>query len=174
MNKKSINWITFTAMGIGLIIVIQSIGQYIPDMLTIFGPFSLKQLIIGSLVNTTLLVFTWKSGLTSGITIGIISAFLAAVLGMSQMVIAPAVAIGNALICVVYHFLVNKSNHYIAVVLGAIVKCGFLWVVVPMLLETSGLPAPAVSKLSIMMSWPQGITALCGGLLSKPVIDRFK
>lgn len=28
--------------------------------------------------------------------------------------------------------------------------------------------------MSIMFSWPQGVTAICGGLLSWPIIARLK
>ena len=41
-------------------------------------------------------------------------------------------------------------------------------------LAVAGLPEQQTAMLSIMFSWPQGVTALCGGLLSWPIIARLK
>ena len=114
----------------------------------------------------------------SGAVIGVLSAFLAAFLGISQIVVAPAVAVGNALLCVVYSLLMKRARlpflkmHIPAMMLGAVVKCAFLWLVVPLILAGAGLPEKQTAMLSIMFSWPQGVTALCGGLLSWPIIPR--
>ena len=41
-------------------------------------------------------------------------------------------------------------------------------------LAVAGLSEQQTAMLSIMFSWPQGVTALCGGLLSWPIIARLK
>ena len=58
--------------------------------------------------------------------------------------------------------------------MGAAVKCAFLWLTVPLVLAAASLPEQQENMMSIMFSWPQGITALCGGLLSWPIIARLK
>ena len=177
MNTKTspAKWIAVTAMGIALVVVAQYLGSMIPSIATIFGPFSVQQLITGTLVNCVLLVFTATAGLASGAVIGLLSAFLAAFIGISQIVVSPAVAVGNALLCVVYSLLARRPAwHVPAMAVGAVVKCAFLWVTVPMILGMAGLPEQQTNMLSIMFSWPQGVTALCGGLVSWPIISRLK
>lgn len=174
-NTKPAKWIAVTAMGVALVVVAQYLGSLIPDIAVIFGPFSVKQLITGTLVNCVLLVFTAMAGLTSGAVIGFLSAFLAAFMGISQIVVSPAVAIGNALLCVVYSLLARRPSwHVPAMLVGAVVKCAFLWLTVPLILGLAGLPEKQTTMLSIMFSWPQGITALCGGIVSWPIIARLK
>lgn len=173
-------WIAYTAMGVALVVAAQYLGTLIPDIAVIFGPFSVRQLITGTLVNCVLLVFTARAGLASGAVIGVLSAVLAAFMGVSQMVVTPAVAAGNALLCAVYSLLVRRTGipvekmHIPAMLMGAAVKCAFLWVTAPLLLAGAGLPEKQTAMLSIMFSWPQGVTALCGGLLSRPIILRLE
>ena len=99
------------------------------------------------------------AGLTSGAVIGFLSAFLAAFMGISQIVVSPAVAIGNALLCVVYSLLARRPSwHVPAMLLGAVVKCAFLWLTVPLILGLAGLPEKQTTMLSIMFSWPQAVS----------------
>ena len=175
MNNKTTKWISYTAMGVALVVVAQFLGSRIPSIATIFGPFSVQQLITGTLVNCILLVFTARSGVTSGAVIGVLSSVLAAAFGISQIVVTPMVAVGNALLCIVYGLLARRPSWHIpAMIIGAVVKCAFLWLTVPMVLAAAGLPEKQTAMLSIMFSWPQGVTALCGGLLSWPIIARLK
>lgn len=175
MNNKTTKWISYTAMGVTLVVVAQFLGSRIPSIATIFGPFSVQQLITGTLVNCILLVFTARSGVTSGAVIGVLSSVLAAAFGISQIVVTPMVAVGNALLCIVYGLLARRPSWHIpAMIIGAVVKCAFLWLTVPMVLAAAGLPEKQTAMLSIMFSWPQGVTALCGGLLSWPIIARLK
>lgn len=175
MKQNPTKWIAYTAMGVALVVVAQWLGSLIPDIATIFGPFSVKQLITGTLVNCILLVFTAKSGLLSGAVIGVLSSILAAFMGISQIVVTPAVAVGNALLCVVYSLLARQAKwHFPAMIVGAVVKCAFLWLTVPLILAGAGLPEKQTAMLSIMFSWPQGVTALCGGVLAYPILSRLK
>ena len=65
-------------------------------------------------------------------------------------------------------------NHNCGVVAGAAVKCGFLWLTAPLVLAAAGLPEKQTAMLSDMFSWPQFVTALCGGLLAWAVLPRVR
>ena len=175
MNNKTTKWISYTAMGVALVVVAQFLGSRIPSIATIFGPFSVQQLITGTLVNCILLVFTARSGVTSGAVIGVLSSVLAAAFGISQIVVTPMVAVGNALLCIVYGLLARRPSWHIpAMIIGAVVKCAFLWLTVPMVLAAAGLPEKQTAMLSIMFSWPQGVTALIGGALALLILPRLR
>lgn len=173
-KKQPAAWVAVTAMGVALVTAAQYLGGLIPDIAVIFGPFSVRQLITGTLVNCVLLVFTARAGLGSGAVIGALSAVLAALLGISQLVISPLVAAGNILLCLVYWFLAERMNHICGVIAGAALKCAFLWLTVPMVLSAAGLPEKQAGMLSIMFSWPQFVTALCGGLLAWVILPRVR
>lgn len=173
-KKQLTTHIAFAAMGIVLVTAAQYLGGLIPDIAVIFGPFSVRQLITGTLVNCVLLVFTARAGLASGAAIGAVSAVLAALLGISQLVISPLVAAGNILLCLTYWFLEERMNHICGVIAGAALKCAFLWLTVPMALSAAGFPEKQAAMLSIMFSWPQLVTALCGGLLAWAVLPRVR
>ena len=174
MKSNGTKWIALTAMGVALVVAAQYIGSLIPAIAVIFGPFSVKQLITGTLVNCILLVFTAQAGLASGAVIGALSAVLAALMGISQLVVTPVVAVGNVLLCVVYSLLTRRCVHPAAMPAGAVVKGAFLWRAVPLVLAGAGLPEKQTAMLTIMFSWPQGVTALAGGLLSWPIIPRLR
>ena len=110
IKQNPAKWIAVTAMGVALVVVAQFLGSRIPSIATIFGPFSVQQLITGTLVNCILLVFTARAGIASGAVIGVLSSLLAAFFGISQVVVTPMVAIGNALLCVVYGLLARRPR----------------------------------------------------------------
>ena len=167
-------------MGVALVVVAQLLGKVIPAGAAIAGPFSVTQLVTGSLVNCVLFVFTATTGIWSGVAIGILSSVLATLVGIGPAVpaVTPVIACGNAVLALFFGLLHGKDWQFgrwaFAAVIAAAVKCAFLWVTVPMILGMAGLPEQQTNMLSIMFSWPQGVTALCGGLVSWPIISRLK
>ena len=181
-SHNAVRWVARTAMGIALIIVAQLLGKVFPAGAVITGPFSVNQLVTGSLVNCVLFVFTAMSGIGCGVTVGIVSAMLAQFIGIGPAVaaVSPVVACGNALLCAVYGLIIAKTGvagakQWIAMAIAAVLKCAFLWIAVPLLLGVlTGVQPQQVQMLSIMFSWPQGCTALIGGSLASLVIPRIR
>ena len=177
--SKEVRFITTTAMGIALVILAQWLGSLLPAGAVIVGPFAVKQLITGSLVNCILLVFTACAGPVCAVIIGILSAILATIIGVGPQVIpiVPLIAIGNAVIAIAY-YLCNEKLHLssvISMVIAAVCKCAFLWATVgPLLSALTSVPEKQANSLSIMFSWPQGLTALCGGIIAVIIIPRLK
>ena len=179
IRNKSIRFITFTAMGLALITLFQWLSNIMPAGAVIFGPFSLKQLITGSLVNCVLIVFAGCVGLTNAVTVGILSALLASVIGVGPQIlpVVPLIALGNVIIVLVYWLCAEKGNLPIilSVVISSICKCGFMWLTIPWVLSMlTKVPEKQVSTLSVMFSWPQGITALIGGIIALMIIPKLK
>lgn len=180
MKKTSTLWLTKTAVGIALVLLAQLIGKMIPAIAVIVGPFSVNQLITGTLVNLILIIMTLTVGVGSGVTIGVLSAVLALLIGIGPIfpIITPFIAIGNALLVVTYKLIVKvhqSITFYIAIVFAAIIKCAFLWLTVPFALQyISDIKQAQLKMLTIMFSWPQGITALCGGFLALCILPLLK
>lgn len=175
MKDKTVRFLTFTAMGIALVILAQLLGNVLPAGFTVIGPFTGKQLLTGSLVNCVLFVFTGAVGLWSGVVIGLASAILAHFIGIGPILpVVPVVACGNALLCILFGLLRGKLPDWLNVALAALLKCGFLWLLVPVVIKAAGVPAKQAAALSILFSWPQALTALLGGLLALLILPRLK
>lgn len=180
-KKSPAFWVTRTALGVALVVVAQLLGKAIPAGAAIVGPFSATQLVTGSLVNCVLFVFTATTGIWSGVAIGILSSVLATLIGIGPAIpaVTPVIACGNAVLAVVFGLLHGKAWSFprwaAAAVAAAAVKCAFLWICVPFVLGLlSGVAEQQVKALSIMFSWPQGLTALIGGVLAMLVLPRLR
>ena len=178
-ENKTVRFVAFTAVGIAMAVAAQWLGSMLPAGAVIAGPFAVKQLVTGSLVNCILFVFADRVSLGSAVTVGVFSAVLASVIGVGPQVLplVPLIAAGNALLAVIYCLAKNrlKLTGILRILLAAAVKCGFLWLTVPALLSAlTSVPGKQAKALSVMFSWPQGLTALIGGILALAVIPRLK
>ena len=177
MNKK-IRWITETAVMLALLISLQAITK------------PMGQLVTGSCVNAILAVAALVAGLSSGLTITLISPVLAFLLGIApQILTVPAIMIGNSVYVVLLSALADKSGknllkQVIAWLVAAAAKFAALYAVVVWLicgvlsenlLASGMLKAPMLKALPATFSWPQLVTALIGGavaLLIVPVLRK--
>ena len=164
--SKNVRWITETAVMLALLIALQALTK------------PLGQLVTGSCVNAVLAVSVLLAGLGSGITIALISPVLAFLLGIGPALVqvVPVVACGNALLAGLFGLSCNKGwKQEIAMVVCAVVKCAFLWAAVPAVIASLGtVPAKQAAVMSAMFSWPQGVTALIGGVLALLILPRLK
>ena len=177
MNKK-IRWITETAVLLALLIVLQAVTKG-------FG-----QLVTGSCVNAVLAIAVLFAGMSSGITIAIISPVLAYLLGIApQIVTVPAIMVGNTVFVVLLWVITGGKSKPIgtqitAWLVAAVAKFAVLYVLVVKiicglasapLLAAGTLKEPMLKMLPTMFAWPQLITALIGGgvaLLIAPVLRK--
>lgn len=177
-ENAATKFIARTAMGVALVIMSQLLGKMLPTGAVIAGPFSVSQLVTGSLVNCVLFVFTAQVGIWAGIAIGVLSSILASMIGIGPAVLAivPVIACANGILSLIFG-LISANGEKLrapAVIAAAAVKCGFLWVCVPAVLRVLGsVPGKQVAALSVMFSWPQGVTALIGGTLALVILPRL-
>jgi len=170
-------WITRTAALIALLIVFQwGLGALTGS----------NQYIVGSAVNLVLIISAVVGGLYSGITVAIVSPFLAYFLGVGPQFIAmiPFIALGNLVLVLIWYFIAKNADAStagyvrisVALVVGAVAKFGVLYFTIvkyaiPHLLT---LPAQKVSVMSLMFSWPQLVTAAIGGIIALLIIPTLR
>ena len=177
MSKK-IRWITQTAVMMALLVALQALSK------------PLGQLVTGSFVNAVLTVTVLLAGLSSGITVALVSPVLAYFLGIApQILTVPAIMAGNTVFVILLYFLAGKDSkkiarQIVAWVCAAAAKFATLYAIVVWLicgvfaqkLMASGmLKAPMLKVLPATFSWPQLVTALIGGgvaLLIVPVVRK--
>ena len=176
MNKK-IRWITETAVLLALLVTLQALTK------------PAGQLVTGSCVNLLLAVSTLFAGLTSGLTVAVISPVLAYLLGIApQIVTVPAIMAGNAVYVLLLAALADKTGKNILrqtvawicasvakflVLYGIVVKliCGVL---ADGLLAAGTLKAPMLNALPAMFSFTQLFTALIGGAVALVVVPVLR
>jgi hypothetical protein len=185
MKRNQLLWITTTAVLLALIVVAQVIT--IPG--TVGVPL-LQQFFTGSLVNLILITAAGSIGLKSGATLSVVSPILALLFGLLKApMMIPVVAIGNLIVVLITWWFFrtaqnkNSKNQMLfivisGVVLGAILKCAFLWfatakIITPILVSKSAAPE-LIKLLNASMSWPQAIAALIGGILALLVLPSIK
>ena len=179
MNKK-ILWINYTAVMLALLVVLQAITK----------PFG--QLVTGSCVNAVLAITALLIGISSGITVVIISPVCAFLFGIAPnfVTVLPIMA-GNVCFVVLLRLIYGKPiwRQAVALVAAAGAKFAVLYLLVVKVIcgVASGallgkklgdvvvLAPPMLQKLPAMFTWPQLFTALIGGgiaLLITPVLRR--
>jgi hypothetical protein len=141
-----------------------------------FAPFIgfHSQWITGPLVNAALILSVFMIGARGTLLIGMLPSTIALSTGLLPAILAPMIPfiiISNSILILVIDFfykkqLINKDNinYGIGLIVGAGLKALFLFltssVVIGLLVNKALAP-----KIAAMMSWPQMVTAVIGGVI---------
>ena len=181
--RKKVLWITETAVMLALLVTLQALTK------------PMGQLVTGSCVNAVLAISVLLVGMSSGITIALISPVCAYLFGIApNFVTVLPIMIGNVCVVVLLRLIAGKTHKPIwrqpvALVTAAGVKFGVLYLLVVKVIcgLASGallgkklgdivvLAPPMLKMLPTMFAWPQLFTALIGGavaLLITPVLRK--
>lgn len=139
------------------------------------APLLHQQMITGAVVNATLFVTTALLGSRYGIIAGLIPSVIALSVGLLPPVLAPMVPfimIGNAILVLSFNALKDK-NYWLGVLAASVLKFVFLYstsaIVVNLLFKKE-----IAYQVSTMMSWPQLLTAIIGGILAYSFLRFYK
>ena len=133
------------------------------------------QWITGPIINAVLLLAAVTIGPMEAVLLGLMPSTVALSAGLLPLPLAPMVPfimIGNAVLIVSFHYL-KGQNYALRLGISALLKFAFLHYAV-VLVMSRFLENPLVSKLMIMMSWPQFFTAVIGGIIIYPIIKSLK
>jgi len=176
--KKSIRFIAETGVMLALLITFQALTQ------------SMGQFVTGSFVNAVLAVTVLITGLYSGITVAVISPWLAYLLNIApNILVVPAIMVGNTLFVIALYFIAGKNSkniplQVIAWISAAAVKFAAMYAIVvwlicgvfaDALLASGALKPKMLTALPATFSLPQLVTALIGGglaLLIVPILRK--
>ena len=167
--RKKVLWLTQTAALLALLVLLQGITK------------PAGQFVTGSAVNGVLAVAALLCGIGSGLTVAVLSPWLAFLLGIGPQLIPviPAICLGNVVYVLILGALLKEAPLWRKIaggVLAAICKAGVLYlVVVKLLCSILPLKPPQIETFTAMFSWPQLVTALAGvalALLICPAVQR--
>jgi len=166
MKNKTLSLVR-TGLLIALLIVLQAVTA------------SAGQFVTGSCVNTVLAVSVLTCGLASGLTVALLSPFIAFLLGIGPALIyiVPAIAVGNLVFVLLLHILYRKDvwSWVVALLASAVAKFTVLYLLVSVLLcNTLPLKPMQITKFQAMFSWPQLVTALIGGTIALAIVPVIK
>ncbi|MBE6976289.1 MAG: ECF transporter S component [Ruminococcaceae bacterium] len=181
--RKKVLWITETAVMLALLVTLQALTK------------PMGQLVTGSCVNAVLAIAVLLVGMSSGITIALISPVCAYLFGIApNFVTVLPIMIGNVCFVVLLRLIAGSSHKPIwrqpvALVAAAGVKFAVLYLLVVEVIcgiasgallgkklgDVVVLAPPMLKMLPTMFAWPQLFTALIGGavaLLITPVLRK--
>lgn len=170
-NNKT-QWITKTAVMIALLVVLQAVTKA-------FG-----QIVTGTCVNFILALSALTCGLSSAITIAVLSPFFAFLLGIGPafLPIVPGVSLGNTVLVLVLWLILSRKNNestlakdILAVGIAALLKFAALYfLIIKIVLPLLSLNEKQAAAISASFSWPQLVTAVIGTTLAILVAPRIK
>lgn len=145
---------------------------------------SFGQIVTGSLVNFTLIGAVLAVGLWGGLAVALISPILASMIGIGPafIQIVPIVALGNAVIVIVYALILQKAKGsdgksnpliwIVAIAVGGVAKFATLYFgVVKIAIPMITFPKPQMAAtIAASFGIPQLITAVIGGAIAMAVM----
>lgn len=173
MKSKAL-WVTRTAVMLALLITLQWLTK------------PLGQLVTGSCVNAVLAVTVLVCGMSSGVTVALLSPVFAYLLGIApQILTVPAIMIGNTAFVVVLRLTYGKAfwKSVTGLLAAALCKFALLYVLVTHvicgvlaqpLLAQGLLKEGALKMLPATFSAPQLVTALIGGAVALAIAPVLK
>ena len=177
MNRKTL-WITRTAAMLALLIALQWVTSYIPK--------PVQQYVTGSCVNAVLAVTALICGMSSGLSVALLSPIFAYLFGIApNLVTVPAIMAGNAVFVILMKLIYEKwlwrqvltwlaaaaAKFAVLYLLVVVVACGFLS---DQLIASGVMKAPMLKMLPATFSWPQLVTALIGGAVALFALPGLK
>jgi len=135
--------------------------------IAIVAPLLHNQLVTGAIVNAVLFLATVTLGWTAAVAIGALPSLIAAVSGTLPAPLIPMIPFiitGNIILITIFYLLKNKK-YFLGAISASLLKFLFLYSASATLFQFL-LPQKLAPQMAQMMSWPQLITALFGGLLA--------
>jgi len=141
----------------------------------VFAPVFHNQILTGSLVNATLFIAAAVLGLEGAILIGLLPSLFALMVGTLPFALAPLIPfimLSNILLVTSFVYL-KKTNYWLKIISAALLKFIFLFAVSTLVINLL-FKGKIAGLAATMLSWPQFLTALLGGVLAYLVLKGGK
>jgi hypothetical protein len=136
--------------------------------LSVLAPLFKIQMMTGPMVNALLFIATIMLGPYSAILIGLLPSAFSIAAGLLPSILSPMIPfimVSNAILVLTFHYF-QKKNYWLGVGAASIFKYAFLLITSQTLINLVMKGAPAAKAAALMMSWPQLVTALIGGMVA--------
>lgn len=129
------------------------------------APLIGQQAITGTIVNCTLFLAAALLGRRGAVLIALVPSIFALATGLLPLILAPmipAIMIGNVILIMVFDFF-RKKNYWLGMASASFLKFIFLAGVSSVVIDLF-LKKEVASQVAAILSWPQLLTALAGGV----------
>jgi hypothetical protein len=156
--KTKIYWIAKTAVFIALLVALQAVTK------------PLGQYVTGSAVNLVLILAAVLGGVASGVTVAIISPFMAFLLGIGPALfpVVPFIAVGNVVLVIIWCLICRLNikpkivTYIISTAVAALLKFGVLYLLISQV-AVKFIPSAKASTIIAMFGITQLFTAAIAG-----------
>jgi hypothetical protein len=134
-----------------------------------------QQLVTGTLVNATLILGTVLLGVRYALLIGLVPGSMALAVGLlspAMIPMLPFIIVGNFVLVLTFAYF-QKNSFWPGLLLGSVLKFVLLYVASSLVMGAL-LEHPLAPVLAQMMSWPQLVTALAGGILAFGILKVWR
>lgn len=171
MKKNEVYSLTLAAILLAIVIVVQLLGRSYPDFSRMF---------VGPIVNAVIILTGYFCLRKYGIIMPLLTPVMAFIVGQLNPALAPFIPfimIGNLLYVLMFLFKNNTlTDRVISIVIGSVLKFGFLFLsakyLVPML--KLNIPAKVQTNMLTAFGTVQLIAALIGGAVALVLIELLK
>ena len=147
---------------------------FLTSLVTI-APLFHFQPITGLIVNAIFFITVSLLGIKYALLIGLIPSLIALLTGLLPVILVPMIPfimLSNIILIITFFCLKNK-NYWLGIIAASVLKFIFLFttssVVINLLLKKE-----IATKVAEMMSWPQLLTALGGGVIAYIFLNSLK
>jgi len=144
-------------------------------IIAVAAPLFKQQFVTGPIVNSTLILAAVFLSFENAVLIALLPSLIALSIGLLSPILLPMIPFiiaGNTVYIYVFKQ-IQKTNYWLAVLLASLLKFVFIFgaskFLVGIIIQKT-LPAP----VAFMMSWPQLVTALAGGIIAFIVLKSSK
>lgn len=129
----------------------------------------------GPIVNAMLFIAVIMLGTQAAILVAVFPSTIALATGLLPPVLAPMIPfiiIGNIILVLAFD-LFRKENFWLGVGVASFLKYIFLWITSSVVIDLL-LKKEIASTVAMMLSWPQLLTALAGGVIAYIFLKSIK
>lgn len=163
------NQVKIIAINKKVILVVAQFGVLL--CVATFAPLLKQQAITGPIINAVLFIAIVLLGIQGAVLIALIPSLIALSVGLLPQVLAPMVPfimVSNVILVLVFSYL-RKRNYWTGMISASVLKFLFLFstsfVVVNLITKQA-----IAQKAAAMLSWPQLLTVLAGGVIAYLVL----
>jgi hypothetical protein len=134
-----------------------------------------QQAIVGPVVNAVLFISVILLGPQNAILVGLLPSLIALSVGLLPVILVPMIpfiVIGNTILIIIFGYL-RKRSFWLGVISASALKLLFLFgtssIVINLIIK-----GEVAQKVAMMMSYPQFLTALAGGLIAYLILKSIK
>jgi len=147
---------------------------FLTSLVTI-APLFHFQPITGLIVNAIFFITVSLLGIKYALLIGLIPSLIALLTGLLPVILVPMIPfimLSNIILIITFFCLRNK-NYWLGIIVASVLKFIFLFTTSSVVINLF-LKKEIATKVAEMMSWPQLLTALGGGVVAYIFLNSLK